>query len=100
MSVPTIAVSDLQTLIKQTAPFYLLDVRQPEEFAAGYIAGAVLIPLGTLADHYLAIPKDVPLVVYCRSGHRSAQAVSFLCDHEYDKAVNLAGGYIAWSAAQ
>jgi len=99
-AVPTIAVSDLQALIKQKAFFYLLDVRQPEEFAAGHIAGAVLMPLGTLPDHYLQIPKGVNLVVYCRSGHRSAQAVSFLRDHGYDKAVSLAGGFTAWSAAQ
>jgi len=99
-AVPTIEVRDLQTLIKEKAFFFLLDVRQPEEFAQGHIEGAVLMPLGGLPDSYQRIPKGVKLVVYCRSGHRSAKAVSFLRDHGYDKAVSLSGGYTAWSGAQ
>jgi phage shock protein E len=99
-AVPTIEVRELQTLIKEKAFFFLLDVRQPEEFAQGHIQGAVLMPLGSLPDKYRQIPKGVKLVVYCRSGHRSAQAVSFLLAHGYDKAVSLSGGYTAWSGAQ
>jgi adenylyltransferase/sulfurtransferase len=95
-----IEVRDLQMLIKTKAFFFLLDVRQPEEFAQGHIDGAVLMPLGTLPDNYLKIPKGVKLVVYCRSGHRSGQAVTFLREHGYDKAVSLSGGYTAWSSAQ
>jgi len=98
--VPTIEVRDLQTLIKNKAFFFLLDVRQPEEFAQGHIQGAVSMPLGNLPNSYKQIPKGVKLVVYCRSGHRSAQAVSFLLAQGYDKAVSLAGGYTAWSNAQ
>jgi rhodanese-related sulfurtransferase len=99
-AVPTIEVRDLRTLIKEKAFFFLLDVRQPEEFAQGHIQGAVLMPLDTLPASYLKIPRGVKLVVYCRSGHRSAKAVSFLREHGYDKAVSLSGGYTAWSAAQ
>ena len=98
--VPTIEVRDLQTLIKNKAFFFLLDVRQPEEFAQGHIQGAVSMPLGNLPNSYKQIPKGVKLVVYCRSGHRSGQAVSFLLAQGYDKAVSLAGGYTAWSNAQ
>ncbi len=100
VTVPTIEVRELQTLIKEKAFFFLLDVRQPEEFAQGHIEGAVLMPLGSLPDSYQRIPKGVQLVVYCRAGHRSAQAVSFLLAHGYDKAVSLSGGYAAWSSAQ
>ena len=99
-AVPTIEVRELQTLIKEKAFFFLLDVRQPEEFAQGHIQGAVFMPLGSLPDKYRQIPKGVKLVVYCRSGHRSAQAVSFLLAHGYHKAVSLSGGYTAWSGAQ
>jgi len=98
-AVPTIEVRDLQTLIKEKAFFFLLDVRQPEEFNQGHIEGAVLMPLSSLPDSYKRIPKGVKLVVYCRSGHRSAQAVSFLRDRGYVKAVSLSGGYMAWSGA-
>ncbi|MGA7675482.1 MAG: rhodanese-like domain-containing protein [Rhizomicrobium sp.] len=100
VTVPTIEVRDLQALIKNKAFFFLLDVRQPEEFAQGHIEGAVSMPLGNLPNSYKQIPKGVKLVVYCRSGHRSAQAVSFLRAQGYDKAVSLAGGYTAWSNAQ
>ena len=100
VTVPTIEVRDLQVLIKKKAFFFLLDVRQPEEFAQGHIQGAVLMPLGSLPNSYKQIPKGVKLVVYCRSGHRSAQAVSFLLAQGYAKAVSLSGGCTAWSNAQ
>jgi rhodanese-related sulfurtransferase len=100
VAVPTIEVRDLQTLIKENAFFFLLDVRQPEEFAQGHIQGAVSMPLGSLSSSYRQIPKGVKLVVYCRTGHRSAQAVSFLRAQGYDKAVSLSGGYTAWLGAQ
>jgi rhodanese-related sulfurtransferase len=100
VTVPTIEVRDLQALIKNKAFFFLLDVRQPEEFTQGHIEGAVSMPLGSLPNSYKQIPKGVKLVVYCRSGHRSAQAVSFLLAQGYDKAVSLSGGYTAWLAAR
>ncbi len=100
ITVPTIEVRELRTLIKEKAFLFLLDVRQPEEFAQGHIDGAVLMPLGNLPNSYQQIPKGVTLVVYCRSGGRSAKAVSFLREHGYDKAVSLSGGYMAWSAPQ
>jgi phage shock protein E len=100
VTAPTIEVRELKTLIKKKAFFFLLDVRQPEEFAQGHIQGAVLMPLGSLPNGYRKIPKGVQLVVYCRTGHRSAQAVSFLRDHGYSKAFSLSGGYMAWSGAK
>ncbi len=98
--VPTIEVHDLQTLMKKKTHFILLDVRQPEEFNQGHIEGAVLMPLSNLPNSYRQIPRGITLVVYCRAGHRSAQAVSFLRDHGYAKAVSLSGGYTAWLSAQ
>ena len=100
VTVPTIEVRDLQALIRNKEFFFLLDVRQPEEFAQGHIEGAVSMPLGSLPNSYKQIPKGVTLVVYCRTGHRSAQAVSFLLAQGYAKAISLSGGYTAWSNAQ
>jgi rhodanese-related sulfurtransferase len=97
--VPTIEVRDLQTLIAKKVFFFLLDVREPQEFAQGHIQGSVLMPLGSIPERYKQIPKGVKLVVYCRTGHRSTQAVSFLREHGYGKAVSLSGGYTAWSGA-
>lgn len=98
-TVPTITPAELHGMIARKAYFYLLDVREPDEFAAGHIGGAVSMPLGTLPRTYTQIPKGMKLVVYCRSGVRSAKAVAFLRAHGYGLAVSVAGGYAAYSAA-
>lgn len=72
----------------------LLDVRTQEEFAAGHIAGALLMPYDeiTAATAALAIPaKDTPVVVYCRSGRRSAIAATTLVKLGYAKVFDLGG---------
>ena len=56
----------------------MLDVRQPDEWAAGHIEGATLIPLGELADRVAEVPADRQVVVVCRSGNRSAQGRDIL----------------------
>lgn len=98
-AVPLIQVQALDALMKMKAHIVIVDVRQTEEFAQGHIEGALLMPLDTLAARYTDLSKDVKLVVYCRSGHRSAKAVAFLREHGYANAVSLDGGYTAWSAA-
>ena len=98
VTVPLIEPIALKAMMKGDTRFMLVDVRQPGEFTAGHIEGAMLLPLDTLAGSYSKLPKDVPLIVYCRSGHRSAQAVAFLLAHGYSRAVSLNGGYLAWTA--
>lgn len=97
-SVPLIEPSALKYLMTSKAHFVLVDVRRPDEFAAGHIEGAMLMPLDTVEANYSKLPKDVKLVVYCRSGHRSGQAVSILQSHGYKNAVSMNGGYLAWTA--
>ncbi len=98
--VPLIEPAALQAYMKAGVKVYLVDVRSPEEFNQGHIAGAVLMPLDGLSNTYTSLPKKGNLVVYCRSGHRSAKAVQFLAEHGYSNAVSLKGGYLAWTAAQ
>lgn len=76
----------------------LLDVREPEEYAAVHAPGARLIPLGDLEKRLpeIAAYKDQPIVVMCRSGHRSARAVSLLKDAGYTQVSNVKGGITAW----
>jgi rhodanese-related sulfurtransferase len=95
---PVIAPVALKALLATPTKIMLVDVREPDEFAAGHIEGARLIPLGTLEASYRELPKGVKLVVYCRSGKRSAKAVNFLLAHGYGQAVSLDGGFLAWSA--
>ena len=75
----------------------LVDVREPSEFSTGYIAGAQLIPLGTIeTDFEAAIPdKDAKIFVYCRSGNRSAQAAKKLVDLGYTNVFDI-GGILDW----
>lgn len=73
----------------------LLDVRTPEEYADGHIAGSINIPLAELGNQLSLIPTDIPVVVYCRSGNRSAQAVTLLRDSGYTNVLDM-GGIVDW----
>ena len=76
----------------------LIDVRQTEEHEAGRIGGGRLIELGDLPAQAETIDRDQPVIVYCRSGSRSAMATAALRQAGFD-AHNLAGGIIEWMAA-
>lgn len=74
----------------------LLDVRTPEEFAAGHVEGAVNIPVQNLAERMAEVgPQDRPVVVYCRSGARSARATAMLKEAGYQQLLDL-GPMSAW----
>ena len=74
----------------------LVDVRTPEEFRGGYIAGAVNISLQELDGKMNKIPKNKPVVLYCRSGNRSAHAAHALLQAGYTEVYDL-GGIIEWA---
>lgn len=76
---------------------FLLDVRTPEEFAQGHIAGAVNIPVQVLDQYLSEIPTDQPIVLYCRSGNRSNQAMRILQGAGYTDIYDIDGGTIAWA---
>jgi rhodanese-related sulfurtransferase len=73
----------------------VLDVRNPDEYAAGHVAGAVLIPLGELAARQDEIPAGEPLYVICAVGGRSLTATTALVQAGY-RAVSVAGGTNGW----
>ncbi|HJL14640.1 MAG TPA: rhodanese-like domain-containing protein [Sandaracinaceae bacterium LLY-WYZ-13_1] len=62
----------------------LLDVRTPQEFAAGHVEGAINVPVQTLPEAASELAIDRPVVVYCRSGHRSARAAALLEREGYE----------------
>ncbi len=80
-------------------PFMLLDVRTLEEYAAGHVAGAKLIPVQVLAEHLNEVPKDKQVYVYCHSGTRSARAAKLLAAHGFKNIENIEGGIVAWKEA-
>lgn len=78
----------------------IVDVREPDEFSGplGHIPGAILLPLGELAQRSGGLARDRPIVAVCRAGGRSAQATSILQAAGFTDLANLAGGMLRWRA--
>jgi rhodanese-related sulfurtransferase len=75
----------------------IVDVREPYEREAGYIDGTSHIPLDQLTAQAATIPKDQPVIFYCRVGGRSAMAAQAFAAGGYD-ARTMTGGIVAWDA--
>ena len=91
--VPTVSVQDLP------ADAVLLDVREPDEWAAGHVEGARHIPMNDIPRRTAELDQDTDLVVVCKVGGRSAQVTAYLNQQGY-RATNLDGGMLAWAAAR
>jgi rhodanese-related sulfurtransferase len=91
-----ITVDEVSRRLAAGERLFLLDVREPEEFAQARIAGSALIPLGQLARRAAEIPRDAPVIAVCRSGQRSGVATAMLRRAGYSGALNMRGGMIAW----
>ena len=97
--VPAIGAVELARRLAAGEPITLIDVREPFEWAICNLgpAGARLLPLGRLPRHLDELRGAGPLVVYCRSGVRSAEAVNLLLEAGIEDARNLSGGILAWA---
>lgn len=94
--VPTVTVSDVPDPLPEST--HVLDVREPSEWAAGHIEGAQHIPLQQVPERLADLPTDGRLLVVCKVGGRSAQAVAYL-QHQGLDVVNLDGGLVDWADA-
>lgn len=94
-----LSVTELKELLDQGEKIELIDVREPYEWDIGNLGpqGARLIPLGSLAARADEIDVDADIVVYCRSGARSARAADFLRSRGHERVRNVEGGILAWS---
>ena len=90
--------SDVAALVDNPDVF-ILDVREQDEYDAGHIAAATLIPLGTIPQRLDEIPRDKTVIAVCRSGNRSSQATDFLRSQGFDNVHNMDGGMNAWGQA-
>lgn len=79
----------------------VVDVREDAEYAKGHVMGARHIPLSQLGTRAGELQKfkSKPLIAYCESGTRSAQAVSVLRKQGFEQVFNLTGGFAAWQQA-
>jgi rhodanese-related sulfurtransferase len=84
--------------VKEGQKVRLIDVRTPQEVAQGVIAGADFIPMHMIPLSPIELDADEKLVIYCRSGARSAQVCMFLAQ-QGKEAYNLRGGIISWASA-
>ena len=76
----------------------VIDVRRDYEFEAGHIPGARHLDLNDLAANADSLPKDRPVVFYCRSGNRSAAALQLMLGESFTSVYHLDGGIGAWTA--
>jgi rhodanese-related sulfurtransferase len=76
----------------------LMDVRNPDEFSAGFIPGAINIPLDEIRERLQEIPAHKNILIYCEAGLRGYLAQRILKQHGFDLVSNLSGGYVSWKA--
>jgi len=96
---PQVVDAETVASIQDDPEVVLIDVREPEEYAAGHIPGVTLIPMGEVPERLDEIPTDKTVITYCRSGNRSGQVMQFLQQQGYDNVHNMEGGIIAWEQA-
>ncbi len=95
--VPEITAPEVKQMMDERKPFVLIDVREPHEYQICRIPGSVLIPLGDVPKRMHELNSADEIVVHCRSGQRSAQAVGLLMKAGFRKIHNLKGGVLAWA---
>ena len=95
-------VAEIQGIVASPpADLVLLDIRTPEEFAAGHLAGAINIDYyaNDFEDRLSDLNRDVPYVMYCNSGNRSANALPVMDSLGFQEVYELDGGIVAWFEA-
>jgi len=94
----TITASELKDLIDADKPIFLVDVREPAEWEIVRIPGATLVPKDEIlrGDALAMLPQDKQIVMYCKTGVRSAETLAAVKSAGFRDAVHVQGGVIAW----
>ena len=96
--ISTINAVELNDRLKNGKRPLVIDVRRPDEYSSGHIAGAKLVPLNKLNSRMKELPQSREIVCVCASGNRSGSATRTLVNAGLN-AVNLKGGMSAWRRA-
>lgn len=92
-----ISAAEASILRQNNDETVFLDVREDSELAICRIDGALHIPMGQIPERYEALPRKVPLVIFCHHGMRSLHVLQYLEAKGFENAVNLNGGIHAWA---
>jgi rhodanese-related sulfurtransferase len=95
----SLILADARALMASRKDLLLIDVRAPQEYAQGFIAGSQNIPFIDIMEGRHNLPKDKPLLLVCSIGGRSFAAVQLLQEKGYTEVFNLDGGIKVWSRA-
>ena len=98
-SLPLISANQLKNMLDHNEKLLILDTRSQEEWDSGHIKGALHIYVGYLEQRLAEVPRDKPVVVYCRTGHRAGLGASILLRANYQVVYNFPGSIKAWTAA-
>lgn len=100
-TIPTIDVreADRRRRGETGATPLIVDVREPNEFAAMRLEGAALVPMSRFAMRFGELPRDRPLLLMCAAGSRSAAATAHLLRNGWTDVTNIAGGITEWEQA-
>ncbi len=93
----TLTAKELSELINDGRPIALVDVREPAEWQINRLPGAKLIPLAELPSRLTELPQTEPVVVYCKTGVRSAEALALLKQSGFSTAKHLGGGIASYA---
>ena len=94
-----VTVQEARRLMEDKPDLVILDVRTASEYEEGHIEGAVNIPVQELSARFDELSSEVELLVYCRTGNRSAQAVDILEDVGFTKIYHMDAGITGWIEA-
>ena len=89
--------SEVQSLRDKGEKFIFLDVREDEELAIAKIADTLHIPMGDVPSKVNLLDDEIPIIVFCHHGQRSALVTQFLKQLDFDDVRNMQGGIEAWA---
>jgi hydroxyacylglutathione hydrolase len=98
-SLGLLSVHELKSMLDRHEQLTVLDTRGQEEWESGHIEGALHIYVGHLEQRLSEVPRDKPVAVYCKTGHRAGLSASILLRAGYPKVYNVPGSITAWVAA-
>jgi rhodanese-related sulfurtransferase len=94
---PVSEITPQEALRRHQAGAVIVDVREPDEWQAGHIPGALHIPVAMIPARLGELDPGRETIVVCRSGSRSAHAAAYLQQAGFTRVYNLSGGLIAWA---